>query len=147
MTTPMRYHPGTVSSEDAMKARAETTILIVDDSAAIRTLLEAQLDDLGFRAVTASNGREALEWLDRNRCDLVLSDVTMPVLGGIELRAHIQASEALRAIPVVLLTAASELSKLESLGLDANEYARKGTPPDELGALIERALERAAAHT
>ena len=83
------------------------TILVVDDEAAIVELLQAVLDDEGYQVVTAGDGREALASLAAHRVALVLSDVMMPRLDGRELARAMRADPAHRAIPLILLSAAS----------------------------------------
>ena len=83
------------------------TILVVDDEAAIVELLQAVLEDEGYEVVTAGDGREALVSLAANQVALVLSDVMMPRLDGRELARTMHADPAHRAIPLVLLSAAS----------------------------------------
>ena len=82
-----------------------TTILVVDDEVAITDLLQSLLEDVGYRVVTAVNGREALAVLGRQRPDLVLCDMMMPVLDGAGLCRAMQADAIYRTIPLVLMSA------------------------------------------
>jgi len=82
-----------------------TTILVVDDEVAITDLLQSLLEDAGYQVVTAINGREALAVLGRQRLDLVLCDMMMPVLDGAGLCRAMQADVAYRTIPLVLMSA------------------------------------------
>jgi len=85
------------------------TILVVDDDFAIAELLEAVLVGEGYEVVTANNGQEALACLGITRPDVVLCDVMMPVLDGRELCRRMQTMPAYRAIPIVLMSAASTI--------------------------------------
>lgn len=78
-------------------------ILVVDDEPAIRGVLAAVLADEGYRVVTARDGQEALEQLAREHPDLILSDVTMPRMGGVALVRRI--CHRHRGVPVVVVSA------------------------------------------
>ncbi len=104
-------------------------VLVVDDSAAIRKILarvlrqtEVPLGDL----FEAGDGMEALEILKNQNVGLVLSDVNMPNMDGLQLLAEIKSKEALKAIPVVMITTEGAQNKvLEALNLGAAGYVRK----------------------
>jgi CheY-like chemotaxis protein len=83
------------------------TVLVVEDDAAIAELMRGILEDEGYHVLAASDGLAALEQLRRQRCDLVIADLMMPVMDGRDLR---RALEATPAIPVVLMTAASQIT-------------------------------------
>lgn len=82
-----------------------TRILIVDDETAIVRLLQELLAEEGYETLTASDGREALQQVQEARPDVVLSDVMMPFVNGLELARAIAENPAYRTIPVVLMTA------------------------------------------
>jgi CheY-like chemotaxis protein len=81
------------------------TILVVDDEPDILGALELFLEMEGYRVMTASDGQEAITKLADVRPDLVLSDVMMPFLNGIELLQHVKSDRGLQNIPVVLMSA------------------------------------------
>lgn len=83
-----------------------STILIVDDEQPVRELLAEVFTAAGHHAIQAAHGRQALELIDGDRPDLVISDVMMPVLGGVELCRRLKAEAGTRAIPVILMSAA-----------------------------------------
>ncbi len=93
----------------------ERTILIVDDSPDIREVMHDLLTDAGYRVLLAANGKEALELLrsGREQVKLILLDLMMPVLDGWEFRKIQLADEALRGIPVVVITASQGLEVLQ----------------------------------
>lgn len=99
---------------------AQPTVLLVDDSAAIRSILKLFLSPLGVRTIEADRGDRALQALRLMPVSLVIADVNMPGLNGVEfvraVRAHER--EELRRIPIVLLTAAVE-PELREAGLGA----------------------------
>jgi CheY-like chemotaxis protein len=86
------------------------TVLVVEDDAAIAELMRGILEDEGYHVLAASDGLAALEQLRRQRCDLVIADLMMPVMDGRDLRRALEATPAYRAIPVVLMTAASQIT-------------------------------------
>lgn len=110
-------------------------VLIVDDCALNTLLLRTQLQFLGVSHVAcASNGAEALEWLARHRCELVLTDCQMPHMDGVEMARRIHSGEAGYEPPRIVALTAGDLEPLRSDCLDAGMqacYAR----PIELGAL------------
>jgi CheY-like chemotaxis protein len=82
-------------------------ILVVDDEAGMRDILEELLSDAGYQTALATDGRDALRQLETARPDLVLSDVMMPFMGGLELARTLARHPRYGAIPVVLMSAAT----------------------------------------
>jgi CheY-like chemotaxis protein len=80
-------------------------ILVIDDEPSIATMLQAVLEDEGYRVMIARNGRDGLARLQENRPELVLCDIMMPVLDGPGLIQAMQSNPAHRDIPVVLMSA------------------------------------------
>jgi two-component system alkaline phosphatase synthesis response regulator PhoP len=120
----------------------ETTILVVDDKASVRTVVRDYLTEEGFRVVTAENGRMALYVARHEKPDLILLDIMMPEMGGYEfLRAYRKE----RNTPVILLTARIEESdKVLGLELGADDYVTKPFGIRELVARIRAVLRRVA---
>ena len=83
-------------------------VLVVEDSATQAAALALLLEEAGYETVLARRGDKALELLERERIDLVLSDVVMPAMDGYELCRRIKAQDAWRGIPVVLLTSLTD---------------------------------------
>jgi CheY-like chemotaxis protein len=108
-----------------------STILVVDDEASARNALSRLLRREGYQVETAGNGREALAALEApgaQRPDLVLLDLMMPELDGLELLEILHASPVFKAMPVVVLTAISDIHtvhRAEQLG--AREYLVKAS--------------------
>jgi CheY-like chemotaxis protein len=88
-----------------VQPRDAKTLLIVDDEFAIVEALAEILKWEGYTVMSAGNGRAALEVLGKERVDLVLMDAMMPVMGGVEAAAAMQADPRLRDIPIILMTA------------------------------------------
>jgi CheY-like chemotaxis protein len=92
--------------------KASCNVLVVDDDAEIRETLVEVLEERGYRAVAASNGKQALDALHRGtRPELILLDMMMPVMDGAQFRAKQQEEPSLAGIPVVLISAHDDLSK------------------------------------
>jgi CheY-like chemotaxis protein len=96
-----------VIGDECREGHEPLRILIVDDEAANRQVITGLLEPLGFRLREALNGRDALEQCADWRPDLILMDLRMPVLDGIEATRALRADEATRRIPVVAVTAAA----------------------------------------
>jgi len=119
-------------------------ILVVDDESAIRRALRPPLVELGFQVVDATRGEEALQMLRGGGFDVVLLDVNMPGIGGIETLRRIR-SFAPR-LPVLILTVRdAEAEKVEALELGADDYVTKPFSMRELIARIRTAVRRVRA--
>jgi two-component system, OmpR family, phosphate regulon response regulator PhoB len=115
-----------------------TTILIVDDEPAILDLVRFTLEDAEVRVVEASDGVEALALARRLRPDLILLDVHMPRLDGLEACRQIRRDPALAGTPVVMLTAAGQdADRARGREAGADEYLTKPFSPLALLALVE----------
>jgi CheY-like chemotaxis protein len=112
------------------------SILIVDDEPPIRELLVTFLSEAGYDTPSAVHGAEALAKVAAARPDLVLADVMMPVLGGVELCRRLKGDPATRGIPVVLMSAVARGEPVA--GEDA--FLRKPFDLDAVEALVARWL-------
>lgn len=116
-------------------------ILIADDDAFILDYISRILKSEKFELITATNGKEALTLFENNHPDLVLLDVMMPQMDGLEVCAKIREQNAL--IPIILLTAKQQTSdKVEGLQTGADDYITKPFERQEFLARIERNLKR-----
>ena len=118
------------------------TILICDDEPALRELIRASLDDAYFFA-EASDGLTALELAREVEPDVVVLDLMLPRLGGLEVLARMRADEQLRKVPVLVITAWNE-TREDVLAAGAADFASKPFDPDALKASIEKLLLEAA---
>jgi DNA-binding response OmpR family regulator len=117
------------------------TILVVDDETTLRETLVDALEAEGFRVVSAADGREALAVFRAERPDLVLLDLMLPELSGIEVCRIIRAESG---VPIVMLTAKdSEIDKVVGLELGADDYVTKPFSVRELSARIRALFRRA----
>jgi two-component system chemotaxis response regulator CheY len=123
----------------------ESEILVVDDSAAIRKILQRVLRQTGMSIGTiheAGDGQEALETLRKQRIDLVLSDINMPKMDGLQLLASVRASAEWRGIPVVMITTeGGETRVAEAVKLGASGYVRKPFTADQIKEKLTGFLE------
>ncbi|WP_027998865.1 hybrid sensor histidine kinase/response regulator [Sinorhizobium arboris] len=102
------------------------TVLVVDDSKYVRTLVKLILEAAGYDVSTAADGRQALEELRERGADMVVADVDMPTMNGFELTEAIRSSERFTDTPVVLVTGRETLDdKMRGLRAGANAYLRK----------------------
>jgi len=121
-------------------------ILLVDDESAIRRALRPPLLELGFQVVEASRGEEALQMLRAGNFDVVLLDVNMPGIGGIETLRRMRAMAP--RLPILMLTVRDgEEEKVEALELGADDYVTKPFSFRELLARIRALLRRSEAQT
>jgi DNA-binding response OmpR family regulator len=116
------------------------TVLVVDDEPTVRDVVGQYLARDGFRVVTTGDGREVAGLVERESPHLVVLDVMLPGIGGLELCRAIRAR---RPIPVILLTARSEESdRIVGLELGADDYVTKPFSPRELVARVRAVLRR-----
>jgi two-component system chemotaxis response regulator CheY len=117
-------------------------VLIVEDSHSmrsfVRTALEAELQPkCRFEIVEATSGFDALRLLPRGRWDLVISDINMPDINGLELLSFVRRSDAHRTTPVILIsTQSSEKDRERGLTLGANAYLAKPFTSQQLAAQV-----------
>ncbi|MEX2672111.1 MAG: response regulator [Phycisphaeraceae bacterium] len=106
--------PVVKSSSDAGEIDlTDSTILIVDDNQQNLELLQAYLEGLPCRIVTATDGLEALAAVEREEPDVILLDVMMPRMSGFEVCKKLKSDPATRAIPIIMVTALNELGDVE----------------------------------
>jgi len=116
-------------------------ILVVDDQPINVQLLKRKLEREGIQVIAAYNGLEALEHVKREKPDLILLDVMMPDMDGIEVCQRLQASEDTRSVPVIFITArTSKEGKIEGLGVGAVDYITKPIDLDETLARVQTQL-------
>ncbi|MFC6331063.1 response regulator transcription factor [Paenibacillus septentrionalis] len=119
---------------------AVATILMVDDETEIIKLMEIYFTNENYRLLKASNGLEALELLEKNAVDLIVLDVMMPTMDGIEACMRIREKNH---IPIIMLSAKSQdIDKISGLSVGADDYVTKPFSPLELVARIKALLRR-----
>ena len=114
----------------------ESDVLVVDDSAAIRKILQRVLRQTGMAIRTiheAGDGQEALEVMNAHKVDLVLTDINMPKMDGLQFLASVKASPQWRLVPVVMITTEGGETKVsEAVKLGAAGYVRKPFTADQI---------------
>ena len=121
-------------------------ILIVEDSSAMRTYVRAALEgapELGsaVEIVEASSGFDALRLLPRNTYDLVITDINMPDINGLELIRFVRQSEHLRSVALLIIsTQSSDTDRKRGLALGADYFLAKPFTPELLRGAVTRAL-------
>lgn len=119
-------------------------ILVVDDSETVRSIILKTLTLSGLElndSLQASNGKEALALLRDNWVDLVLTDINMPDMGGVELIEHMKKDEVLKTIPVVVVSTEGSATRIEELkekGVRA--YIRKPFTPEKIREVLDDVL-------
>ena len=118
------------------------TILVVDDSVTMVMSLKTTLSLGGFQVETANNGQQALDKLKGGvKPDLILTDINMPIMGGMELIGKVRALPGFRFIPILTLTTESEASKRdEGKRLGATGWLVKPIAGDDLVKVIKKVL-------
>jgi two-component system KDP operon response regulator KdpE len=121
----------------------DATILVVDDEPQLRRVMRTTLTDLGYIVIDAKTGEDALELLRHDQPDLVLLDLNMPGIGGLETcRAIRETSE----VPIIILSVRNtEREKVQALDAGADDYVSKPFGIQELLARIRAALRRSPA--
>jgi two-component system KDP operon response regulator KdpE len=118
----------------------DATVLVVDDEPQLRRVMRTTLTDLGYTVIDAKTGEEALQKLRENQPDLILLDLNMPGIGGLETcRAIRETSE----VPIIILSVRNtEREKVQALDAGADDYVTKPFGIQELLARIRAALRR-----
>lgn len=117
------------------------TILVVENEVSNRILIERVLSTRGYRCLSAANGQEALDILDREGVDLILTDLSMPVLDGYRATQLIRARPHLANVPIVAVTAFPlHDDAVAAKQIGCTEYLTKPFKPRQLLEVVERLL-------
>ncbi len=118
----------------------QQTILVADDEASIRRILETRLSMMGFIVITAADGEEALQVFQRQEPDLIILDVMMPKLNGYQVCQSLRQESD---VPIIMLTALSDVAdRITGLEMGADDYMVKPFSPKELESRIRCILRR-----
>jgi two-component system chemotaxis response regulator CheY len=117
------------------------TVMIVDDSASVRHVVGLTLRGAGYTVIEGSNGKDALSRLTGDKVHLIISDVNMPEMNGIEFLKAVKASPAYRFTPVIMLTTESgEEKKLEGKAAGAKAWVVKPFKPEVLLGAVQKLI-------
>ena len=122
------------------------TILVVEDEPDIADLVKYHLEKAGLPARVVGDGKQAMELIVRDHPDLVVLDLMLPGMDGLEMCRRLRASPETRGIPVIMLTAkVEEVDRIVGLEMGADDYVPKPFSPRELVARVKAVLRRTAA--
>lgn len=122
---------------------SKETILIVDDEEDILELIKFNLKSEGFNILQAMTGEEAIKIARQSNPDLIVLDLMLPGIDGLEVAQHLKSNDGTAQIPIVMLTAKGEESDIVTgLELGANDYMSKPFSPRELTARVRAILRR-----
>jgi len=116
-------------------------IMIVDDSASVRQMVSNTLTDGGYDVVEATDGQNALETFKQAPADLVISDLNMPVMDGIELVRQLRGLPGYRFLPIIMLTTESQdAKKQEGRAAGASGWLVKPFKPEQILSVVKMVL-------
>jgi chemotaxis protein histidine kinase CheA/ActR/RegA family two-component response regulator len=116
-------------------------VMIVDDSLSVRKSLSLLVEDAGFETLLAKDGIEAIEIMNQTRPNVMLVDMEMPRMNGLELTAHVRANRATEKLPIFMITSrTTEKHRAQAKEVGVNAYLTKPYQDTELLALIDKAL-------
>jgi CheY-like chemotaxis protein len=117
------------------------TVMVVEDYDDTRLLLRKILEDLGYNVLEASNGQEAVDIAGREHPDLILMDLDLPILDGIQATQRIRQQAKLESVPIVAVTAyPMSYTHVKAFAKGCNEYMPKPIDMTELANLVNRYL-------
>lgn len=122
---------------------SKSTVLVIDDEADLIELVRYNLEKEGFEALTASDGQSGLQIAQRRKPEVIVLDLMMPGMDGLEVCRRLRTDERTSHIPLVMLTArAAEMDRIVGLEMGADDYVTKPFSPRELVARIKAILRR-----
>ena len=120
-------------------------VLIVDDSSTVRAVIKKTLTRAGVDVAErheAAHGKEALEILEDKSVDLIITDINMPVMGGMEFIKNLAESETLKNIPVIVISTEGSNERIEELRMKGiSAYIRKPFTPEMLREVMDNIVE------
>jgi DNA-binding response OmpR family regulator len=120
------------------------TIMIIEDDVFVMDIYQTKLSQEGFQLISAVNGVEAVKKLETETPDLILLDIIMPLMGGLETLAEIKKNERVNKVPIIMLTNLSQKEEVNTaMGLGANDFLIKSHfTPSEVLEKIKKILEK-----
>ncbi|HLF85876.1 MAG TPA: response regulator [Nitrospiria bacterium] len=120
----------------------EKRVLIVEDSTAMRSMIASTVEEMkGYVTVEAANGFEALRIIPKERFDLIITDINMPHINGLEIISFVKNHPSFNSIPIIIVTTEhSEEDRKKGISLGASEYVIKPFNPDHLKKVVKKVL-------
>jgi two-component system chemotaxis response regulator CheY len=141
-----RFLGRTVKTRRVVETMDKVRVLIIDDSSVMRKIVERSLRQAGLdleKVVEAANGAEALAALQDNVVDLILCDINMPVMDGLEFVRQVATVKSAKGVPIVMITTeGSESRVVAALSAGARGYIRKPFTPDQVKERVLSLLGR-----
>jgi two-component system chemotaxis response regulator CheY len=117
------------------------TIMAVDDSASVRQMVSFTLKEAGYEVIEACDGKDALSKIDGSILNLIVTDLNMPNMDGIELIRNVRANPQHKFVPIIMLTTESQNEKkLEGKSVGATGWIVKPFKPERLIAVIKKVI-------
>lgn len=121
----------------------DSKILLVDDDELILKVINRILSKEGYVVKTAANGKEALELIEKEKYDLLITDLMMPYSNGFEVISRFKQHPNAEGVPIIVISSVgTENAVREGLSIGADDYLRKPIMPDELLIRVKRFLKR-----
>ncbi|PIR21602.1 MAG: hypothetical protein COV45_02350 [Deltaproteobacteria bacterium CG11_big_fil_rev_8_21_14_0_20_47_16] len=118
-------------------------IMIVEDQFFLAEMIRTRLEFLGYDVIYAEHGARALELLQKDPVDLIIMDVMMPVMDGIEATKRIRTDKAIKDIPIIFLTARARAEdRQQAMDAGATDYIAKPFESSQLTAMVEKWLKK-----
>lgn len=144
MNTKTTAPAGQHSMEASEMVNEKERVLLVEDEGDIRDVIEYNLEREGYQTLAFDNGEAGLEAIRNETPDLVLLDLMLPGIDGLEICRQLKGNPATRDIPIIMITAKTEESDVVlGLGIGADDYVNKPFSPQELMARVKSVLRRA----
>jgi chemosensory pili system protein ChpA (sensor histidine kinase/response regulator) len=135
-------HIKSLNNIKATQTRDLPYVLVVDDSLSARRSLSQFVQDLGLSVRAARDGMEAVSIIEASKPDLLLVDMEMPKMNGLELTSHVRATPGLKYLPIIMITSRStDKHRKAAMDKGVNHYMIKPFNEDELSEQINRLLE------
>ncbi len=116
-------------------------IMTADDSASIRQMVSFTLSQAGYEVITAEDGKDALNKLNESTANMLITDLNMPNMDGIELIKQVRSNQAYKFMPIIMLTTESQDSKKqEAKKAGASGWIVKPFKPDQLVGVVKKVL-------
>ena len=144
MTTAIKPASSATSLDPSVKPIQEANVLVVDDSRTMRLVLIRALNNLGFTNITEANdGRQAMDLITQRSFDLMLLDMEMPEMNGMEVLQAVQANPLLKDLPIIVISGAEQIENaVQCIEAGAEDYLPKPFNPTLLRARVTSSLEK-----